>query len=305
MLEAMYYVTWCLFLAAIAFFGWASVFRADFRKDVFGGKQGEAKVLGLVTVKGAAILIIFGLLLGGIFQIANVANNAEVSDLKSNLASDQLSLEAAKQMITSLQAETSKLIFRPIDEADTPYCDRGIPPSPKPRAVPSHDTEGRPNLALLAQARATASSVIPGMPPGEETQGVESRHRVSFLNDGWYNNCRSWIAKELPAWIAIDLGNIYQVTGIAFGSEYESFYKDRAATKFRIDISLNNIDWDLAYEQKVANPIHDRTVFNFEHPMNAKVVRLYISEATNPNYSTSPGSVRVDELEIFGPKSTK
>jgi hypothetical protein len=287
----MAYVTWSVFLIALAFFGWAAVFRPDFRKDVFGGRQGEAKVLGLVTVKGAAIIIIFALLFGGIFQVASTVNNAELADLRSQLTSNSAALD-------SLKADVRHLIFRPVDETDIPYCDSAG--SPEPKAVPFMDAGGRPNLALLAKARATASSVIPVLPPGEQDRPIGSRHRVSYINDGWYNNCRSWIAAKNPAWLAIDLGDLYQIAGIAFGSEYEAYYKDRAATHFKVELSLNNIDWNIAYERKTGVPIAQRTVFDFAKPMNGRFVRLTIQESTPPNYPTSPGSVRVDELEIFG-----
>lgn len=48
----------------------ALIFRRDFRDAVLGG-PGEASILGLITVKGAAIVLLFGILIGGILFALN------------------------------------------------------------------------------------------------------------------------------------------------------------------------------------------------------------------------------------------
>lgn len=48
----------------------ALIFRRDFRDAVLGG-PGEANVLGLITVKGVAIVLLFGILIGGILFALN------------------------------------------------------------------------------------------------------------------------------------------------------------------------------------------------------------------------------------------
>ena len=57
---------------------------------------------------------------------------------------------------------------------------------------------GRRNLALLPGAKANASSVW--------ADGSVPIHQVRYLNDGWYGNGASWIAKTNKAWAEIDLG---------------------------------------------------------------------------------------------------
>lgn len=44
----------------------ALIFRRDFRDAVIGGDPGEASIAGILTVKGAAIVLLCGLLIGGI-----------------------------------------------------------------------------------------------------------------------------------------------------------------------------------------------------------------------------------------------
>lgn len=48
----------------------ALIFRREFRDAVLGG-PGEASFFGLLTVKGGAIVLIFGLLIGGILSALN------------------------------------------------------------------------------------------------------------------------------------------------------------------------------------------------------------------------------------------
>ena len=309
-LQAMYLITLAAFITTVALFAWAIVFRPDFRKDVFGVQQNEAKIFGLVTVRGAAVLVLFGLFLGGIafvFNLLDQADQRQNNDERVKLKS-QVSTQAVQ--LSELQIEAKRLVFRPIDETDIPYCNRyDSEPSdaPPPRAVPLRDAAGRPNLALLAEARASGSSLIPFMPP-DEHQPVSSRHRYSYINDGWYNNCRSWVAANLPASIEVNLGGVYQVSGVAFGSEHDQYYRDRAALEFKIETSLDNANWTLVLEHPRGQPVATTTTFDFAAPVSARVVKLTIFSSTPPltislpgqPIALAPGSVRVDEFEIFG-----
>jgi len=83
---------------------------------------------------------------------------------------------------------------------------------PKPEPVPDVDERGATNVAFLQDTSPNASSCIPG---------YADRHSIAFLNDGWYNNPRSWIADgNPPAWIEINLGKVYTVDKVVFGSEH-------------------------------------------------------------------------------------
>jgi hypothetical protein len=313
MLLALYILTWLGFLAATLLFGWAIVFLPDFRKDVLGGQPGVLTLAG-ITVRGATIVLLLALFLVSIFKLSGVINDENTRDLNSRILNDKSLLDskisqiaADQDAIKTWQAAAKRLIFRPVDEADIPYCGLSTEPTnvPPPRAVPRQDSNGRPNLALLAEAQASTSSLIPMMPPGER-ESVASRHRTSYANDGWYNNCRSWIAATMPAWVQIDLGNVYEITGVAFGSEHDPFYKDRAPLKFKVLFTSGAADWKVAYESTKDEPVQVTTVFNFVHPVSARIVRLLIEDSTPPIYpKTSPGAVRVDELEIYGTPANK
>jgi hypothetical protein len=67
-------------------------------------------------------------------------------------------------------------------KAATDACDADGKPGPE--FVPTV-RDKQPNLALLKDAKPDASSLLAGWCP--------QRHCTEYLNDGFYNNCRSWI----------------------------------------------------------------------------------------------------------------
>jgi len=159
--------------------------------------------------------------------------------------------------------------------------------SSTPEVVPIKDKDGLWNLALLKNAIPNASSIIVGYP---------LRHSIDRLTDGWYNNCRSWVAaNELPSWVEADLGDEYIIYKVVFGSEHTLMFNDRAATKFTIliateyNVSSNSTTWKEVFNYN-GKEIHKTTSFNIQ-PVQARYVRVKIS---------SPSGVRIDELEIYG-----
>lgn len=163
---------------------------------------------------------------------------------------------------------------------------------PKPEEVPEVDERGATNVALLPITKPNASSTI---------AGYEDRHSVEFLNDGWYNNPRCWICASMPAWAEIDLGKIYKVDKVVFGSEHTAEWEDRAITEFRILVATKyNEDSGAATWKEVFNyegdPVRDTTPFTFD-PVQARWVRVDIL--------AGEAQPRIDELEVYAtPGST-
>ena len=157
----------------------------------------------------------------------------------------------------------------------------------KPQRVPQSDKAGRQNLALLPDAMANASSVLPGY----------SIHQVKHLNDGLYNNSNSWISNGEPSWVEIDLGDVYEISTVVFGSEHGGHYNDRAASKFDILVATayeadsGASVWKKVYEHR-DGAVHLTRAFDFE-PVEAQWVRIHILEGAG-------GNVRIDEVEIYG-----
>lgn len=168
-------------------------------------------------------------------------------------------------------------------------CGRNGAPGPEP--VPFKDENGDPNLALLKDAKPNASSLLGGWCP--------QRHCTEYLNDGFYNNCRSWIpATNAPCWAEIDLGDIYTVHKVAFGSEHVAHYKDRTVTEFNILVAVEYAEdsksnkWKKVFHLKEDKGIRDTTSFEFK-PVQARWVRIDI-------LANVQGQPRIDEIEIYG-----
>jgi hypothetical protein len=163
-----------------------------------------------------------------------------------------------------------------------------------PEVVPTIDEDGNYNLALLDVAKPNADSVIAGYCP--------ARHCTEYLNDGFYNNCRSWITGDAAtpeAWAEIDMGAVYPIIRVGFGSDHCGFYKDRAGSDFVIlaatkyDKDSKAASWKIVYDNK-KGPIPNQTLY-FDFPATrAQYIRISV---------TGTAGVRMDEIEIYCSKS--
>jgi len=158
---------------------------------------------------------------------------------------------------------------------------------PEPEPVPDVDERGATNVAFLQDTSPNASSCIPG---------YEDRHSIAFLNDGWYNNPRSWIADgNPPAWAEINLGKVYTVDKVVFGSEHTAQWADRAISGFGVLVATEyNADSEASTWKEVfqyeGDPVRDTTPITFDQ-VDAQWVRIDIR--------TSDNGPRIDEIEIY------
>lgn len=179
-----------------------------------------------------------------------------------------------------------RYVFKEQDiDSATKACDAGGKPGPE--FVPTvRDKE--PNLALLKDAKAEASSLLAGWCP--------QRHCTEYLNDGFYNNCRSWIIGPIPGWAQIDIGEVVNVNRIYFGSDHSQGFLDRMAADFDILVATTVADanseantWKLVYTHK-GDAISKTTEITFDD-VEARWLRVHIR--------TNAGA-RIDEIEIYG-----
>lgn len=179
----------------------------------------------------------------------------------------------------------------------------GSVPPPPPLSAPLHrpdarasapraDSLGYANLALRPNVRVTASSVI---------EGHADLHTVPHLIDGQYGNARSWIPREMPCWVDLDLGAAYYVHRLVFGSDSTGGYADRAATAFRIMAAAEKKPqtgepaWQPVFEDAAHPGVLSREEFTFK-PIRARWVRLAIDGSRD-------GLCRIDEIEVYGSAS--
>ena len=197
---------------------------------------------------------------------------------------------ASMLFVAVTEAWNPKFKERDIKKA-TQECVDGSPC--KPEFVPTEDDEGNFNLALLEDAEPNADSLLAGWCP--------DRHCTEYLNDGFYNNCRSWISAKAPgteAWAEIDLGDVYVIKKVGFGSDHCGNYQDRAAQDFTILVATKyNEDskaatWKEVYDNKNGDAVHVTTYFEFKE-VEAQYVRISVLNGV-------PGEVRIDEIEIYG-----
>ena len=118
-----------------------------------------------------------------------------------------------------------------------------------PEFVPTVRDE-QPNLALLKDAKPEASSLLAGWCP--------QRHCTEYLNDGFYNNCRSWIIGAIPGWAQIDIGAVANVNRIYFASDHSQGFVDRTTVDFDILVATTNADADSLMQTHGKRFIHTK-----------------------------------------------
>src|SRR5262249_2017937 len=94
----------------------------------------------------------------------------------------------------------------------------------------------RRNVALAAaSARVTSSGDFAGAP---------EIHRLEHLNDGRYGNSRSWISNEIGmGWVQVELKESATIDRVVWGRDREGKFKDRLATRYRIEIAREPGQW--------------------------------------------------------------
>ena len=94
---------------------------------------------------------------------------------------------------------------------------------------------GDKNIALASQgAMASCSSTLPG----------HEIHQLKHINDGRYGNRHSWISNEPgKGWVQIDFPETVLIDRIEWGRDRELKYRDRLATRYKIEVSVEADKW--------------------------------------------------------------
>jgi hypothetical protein len=150
------------------------------------------------------------------------------------------------------------------------------------------------NLALLKSASASTPYSHPAFP-------------VSLINDGYYDNCRSWIAADGSAnnnTVLLNLGGVFEIRGIALTSLYRPMlrenrtpFTDRSPTRVNVYVGRSEQDRQLVSARipDGSNAIlNSRVYWN----LNADVVGQFVWVEI---LATSDGfPPRIDEVEVYG-----
>lgn len=96
---------------------------------------------------------------------------------------------------------------------------------------------GERNVGLArAGAKATASGTLPGF----------EIHKLEHIHDGEHGNSRSWISNEPGrGWVRIELAEPARIDRVVWGRDRGGQFKDRIATRYRIEASRDGDAWRL------------------------------------------------------------
>jgi mono/diheme cytochrome c family protein len=71
-------------------------------------------------------------------------------------------------------------------------------------------------------------------------------HKLEHINDGKYGNSRSWISNTSgKGWVQLELGQAETIERIEWARDREGKYKDRLATRYRIEVALEPGAWHI------------------------------------------------------------
>ncbi|HIA18033.1 MAG TPA: DUF1553 domain-containing protein, partial [Planctomycetaceae bacterium] len=107
---------------------------------------------------------------------------------------------------------------------------------------------GEKNVALASQgATVTCSSTLPG----------HEIHQLKHINDGQYGNSHSWISNEDgKGWVQIELPQTVLIDRVEWGRDRQLKYRDRLATRYRIEVSVEPDKWTTVATGRDRLPLH-------------------------------------------------
>ena len=81
-------------------------------------------------------------------------------------------------------------------------------------------------------------------------------HRLAFVNDGKYGNGRSWISNTAGRGrLVLELPEAVEIDRIVWGRDREEKFKDRLATRYRIDVSADGVAWQVMASSDDRQPV--------------------------------------------------
>lgn len=156
-----------------------------------------------------------------------------------------------------------RVLFEPVDSADQ----KGVAPNFRPSINPLRNIEplaSRPARFI----RFTIDESSSGQPCIDEMEVYSGgknvalasngakltssgdfehpSHRLAHLNDGQYGNGKSWISAQAKGgWVQIEFSEAFPIDRIEWARDREGKFKDRLATAYRIEASLEPGQWEL------------------------------------------------------------
>lgn len=136
---------------------------------------------------------------------------------------------------------------------------------------------GRDNIALASLGvKPTSSSNLPGY----------EIHKLEHINDGQYGNGRSWISNEPgKGWVQLEFPRALKIDRIVWARDRQGRYRDRVATKYRIEAAVEEGQWQTVASSETRRPFNAmpkpaEPVYRFEDvpPDLAEQGRTWLAE---------------------------
>ncbi len=108
------------------------------------------------------------------------------------------------------------------------------------------------NVALASRGtKVKASSSLPGF----------AIHKLDHVNDGRYGNSFSWISNEPGrGWVELELPQDFEIDRIVWSRDRDpAQYKDRTATKYVFEVSLDRATWQIVAGSADRVPMTNKT----------------------------------------------
>lgn len=120
---------------------------------------------------------------------------------------------------------------------------------------------------------------------------VHPLHNLQHINDGRYGNEHSWIAKAAQdVWVQVELPEARRIEAIRWGRDRTGQYRDRIASEYRIEGSLDGETWTLLASSA------DRLPYNPQQPMRTEDVLAAFGWEALPPERAAAGRQLLDQL---------
>ncbi|MCH2181982.1 MAG: PSD1 and planctomycete cytochrome C domain-containing protein [Mariniblastus sp.] len=118
------------------------------------------------------------------------------------------------------------------------------------------------NIALASEGGVASSS---------GNYANNPKHQLPHIHDGLYGNDKSWISDTTEGgWVQIEFPEEIMVDRVDWGRDRTAVYSDRLAIGYRIALSLDGQEWQVASSSRQRKPF----LVNGKEPEDAFVVRL-------------------------------
>jgi Protein of unknown function (DUF1553)/Protein of unknown function (DUF1549)/Planctomycete cytochrome C len=81
-------------------------------------------------------------------------------------------------------------------------------------------------------------------------------HKLWHINDGLYGNSQSWISNEPGrGWVQLEFRDVVEIDTVVWGRDRQGKFRDRLATRYRIDVALEPEQWTTVATSDDRGPI--------------------------------------------------